>query len=59
MGFKLKAHIGLMRSLGERADAVPVALMDGEQFAALLIENGIYVTRLTHDIIELDVAEED
>ncbi len=43
----------------ERPDAVPVALMDGEQFAALLIENGIHVTRLTHDIIELDVAEED
>jgi len=47
------------RDEAERSDAVPVALMDGEQFAALLIENDIYVTRHPHNVIELDVGEED
>jgi len=36
-----------------RADAVPVALMNGEQMVALLVENGIGVTKSAYDLIEL------
>ena len=42
----------------QRPDAVPVALMNGEQLVALLVENDIHITRLRHDIIELDVGED-
>jgi restriction system protein len=42
----------------ERTDAVPVALMNGEQLVTLLVENNIGVRRSSHDLIELaDVAE--
>ena len=44
------------RDEAERPDAVPVALMAGEQLAALLIENDIYITRHPHDIVELDMG---
>lgn len=37
-----------------RPDAVPVALMNGEQLVALLVENEIGVSRRSHDILELD-----
>jgi restriction system protein len=47
------------REEAERPDAVPVALMNGEQLVALLVENEIHVTRIAHDIIELDLGEED
>lgn len=36
-----------------RPNAVPVALMNGEQLVALLIANDICITRRSHDIIEL------
>jgi restriction system protein len=41
----------------ERADATPVALMNGEQLVKLLVENDIGVRRTSHDLIEL--GEED
>jgi restriction system protein len=41
----------------ERSDATPVALMNGEQLVALLIENDIGVQRASHDLIELEEAE--
>jgi len=37
-----------------RPDAVPVALMDGEQLVALLAEYSVGVMRQPHDIFELD-----
>ncbi len=37
-----------------RPDAIPVALMNGEQLVVLLVENGIGVERRSHDLIELD-----
>lgn len=40
-----------------RQNAVPVALMDGEQLVALLVDNEIGIKRRRHDLIELD--EED
>jgi len=43
----------------ERANAVPVALMNGDQLAALLIENNIGVHRTSHDLIELGSSEEE
>jgi len=42
-----------------RSDAVPVALMNGEQLVALLVEHDIGVARLTHDIIELAETEKE
>jgi len=36
-----------------RVDAVPVALMNGEQFVALLVANGIGVSKRSHELIEL------
>lgn len=36
-----------------RPDAVPVALMNGEQLVVLLVEHGIGVDRRSHDLIEL------
>jgi len=40
-----------------RPNAVPVALMNGEQLVALLISNDIGITRRSHDIIELEETE--
>jgi len=42
------------RAEAAREDAVPVALMNGEQLVALLAEYGIGITRRSHDIIDLD-----
>ena len=42
----------------ERADAIPVALMDGEQLVQLLIENDIGVHRNRYDLIELGAGED-
>lgn len=44
----------------ERADAVPVALMNGEQLVLLLSEHEVGVTRRSHEMLELtDVAVSD
>jgi hypothetical protein len=45
------------RDEAARPDAVPVALMNGEQLVALLVENNIGVTRHSHDLIELGESE--
>lgn len=45
------------REAAVRQNAVPVALMDGEQMVALLVDNEIGIKRRRHDLIELD--EED
>lgn len=45
------------RDEAARPDAVPVALMNGEQLVALLVENNIGVTRHSHDLIELGENE--
>ncbi len=45
------------REEAARSDAVPVALMNGEQLVALLVENEIGVRRRPHDLIELDNIE--
>ena len=37
-----------------RKDATPVALMNGEQLVALLVQNGIGVERRSHELIELE-----
>jgi len=42
------------RKESARPDAIPVALMNGEQLVVLLVENGIGVERRSHDLIELD-----
>lgn len=42
------------RQEAARPDAVPVALMNGEQLVVLLVENGIGVVRRSHDLIELN-----
>ena len=39
--------------------AAPVGLMDGDQLVALLIENDMYISRQTHDIIQLEAQEEE
>jgi len=44
------------RTEAARPDAVPVALMNGEQLVVFLVENGIGVTRRSYDLIELDDA---
>jgi len=41
------------RQEAERPNAVPVALMNGEQLVASLIENDIGVSRVSYDLIEL------
>ena len=41
-----------------RPNAVPVALMNGDQLVALLVEYGIVVTRQSHEIIDMDEAGE-
>ena len=46
------------RTEAERPDAVPVALMNGEQLVKLLVENDIGIRRTATDLIELGEAEE-
>lgn len=46
------------RSEAARPDAVPVALMNGEQLVTLLIEHDIGVRRASYDLIELGEDEE-
>lgn len=43
----------------EKADRTPVALMNGDQLVALLVEHNIGVTREQYDIIELSDIDED
>jgi restriction system protein len=47
------------RSEAERPDAIPVALMNGDQLVALLVEHGIGIRRQSHDLIELGDADDD
>jgi len=47
------------RAEAERPDAVPVALMNGEQLVKLLVENDIGVRRTAADLIELGEAEDE
>jgi len=42
------------RKEAARPDAIPVALMNGEQLVLLLIENGIGISRRSHDLFELE-----
>jgi restriction system protein len=42
------------RKEAARPDATPVGLMNGEQLVLLLIENGIGVSRRSHDLLELE-----
>jgi restriction system protein len=46
------------RAEAARANAVPVALMNGEQLVALLAANEIGVTRKTHDIFDIESSEQ-
>jgi len=41
------------REEAARSDAVPVALMNGDQLAALLVEHGIGIEKNSYDILEL------
>lgn len=45
---------GGARKEAARPDATPVGLMSGEQLVLLLIENGIGVSRRSHDLFELE-----
>lgn len=47
------------REEAERANAVPVALMNGDQLVALLVENNIGVHRNSYDLLELGPAEQE
>lgn len=47
------------RSEAERPDAVPVALMNGDQLVALLVEHEIGVHHISHNLIELGEAEDE
>lgn len=42
----------------ERPDAIPVALVNGEQLVDLLIEHQVLVKRVAYELINLDVNEE-
>ncbi len=42
-----------------RADAVPVALVNGEQLVELMIEHQLLVKRVPYELINLDVGEEE
>ena len=42
------------REEADRKDATPVALMNGEQLVVLLVENGVGVQHMSHDLIELE-----
>jgi len=44
------------RDEAERAEAIPVGLMNGEQLVRLLAENDIGVTRETYELFELDAV---
>ncbi|HEX9997878.1 MAG TPA: restriction endonuclease [Abditibacterium sp.] len=44
------------REEAERANAIPVALMNGQQLIRLLVENNLGVRRTQHDLFELEVA---
>ncbi|MGC9455825.1 MAG: HTH domain-containing protein [Phycisphaerae bacterium] len=46
------------RAEAERSDAVPVALMNGEQLVSLLVENQIGVARKPYELIEIGEDEE-
>ena len=46
------------RKEAARPDATPVALMNGEQLVLLLIENGIGVSRRSHELFELEELAE-
>ena len=41
----------------ERSDAIPVALVNGEQLVDLLIEHEVFVKRVGYELITLDVEE--
>ncbi|HLM58829.1 MAG TPA: HTH domain-containing protein [Pyrinomonadaceae bacterium] len=45
------------RAEAERADATPVALMNGEQLVKLLVENDIGIRRSSYDLIEPEWGE--
>jgi restriction system protein len=45
------------RTEAERLNAVPVALMNGEQLAALLAQYEIGVSRRQHDLLEIEESE--
>ena len=47
------------REEADRANTIPVALMNGDQLVALLIENGIGVKKTPHVLIELAAVPED
>jgi restriction system protein len=47
------------RAEAERPNAVPVALMNGEQLVALLVEHNIGVRRAPYDLLELGDAEDE
>ncbi len=53
-GFSKGAH-----EEAARTDAAPVGLMDGDQLVALLIGNDIYISRQSHDIIQLEAQEQE
>jgi len=38
-----------------RSDKTPVALMNGEQLVALLMQYNIGVRRVSHDLFELEI----
>lgn len=42
------------RDEAKRTDTVPIVLINGDDFADLLIEYGVGVTRRSHSIVELD-----
>ena len=42
------------RAEAERSNAIPVALMSGEQLVQLLLENNMGIRRTKHDLIELE-----
>jgi restriction system protein len=42
------------RTEAERSNAVPVALMTGDQLVRLLVEHDIGVRRVAYELIELD-----
>jgi restriction system protein len=47
------------RNEAERPDAIPVALMAGDQLVALLVEHGIGIRRKSHYLIELGEGDEE
>lgn len=47
------------RTEAERPNAVPVALMNGDQLVALLVEHSIGVQRAAYDLLELSHAQEE